>query len=71
MNPTLEERLNELEVRFAFLEHAMQSLDATVTGHDRLLSEMREAFARVRGELSQVKVALAHDVRDEPTPPHY
>lgn len=71
MNPSLEERLNELEVRFAFLEQTMHMLDATVTAHDRLLIELRETFASIRGDLSQVKTALAHDVRDEPAPPHY
>ncbi|MGA9333059.1 MAG: SlyX family protein [Rudaea sp.] len=71
MNTTLEGRLDELEARFAFLEQILQTLDATVTEHDRLLTDMREAFARVRGELSQVKVALAHDAHDEPAPPHY
>lgn len=71
MSATLEKRLDELEVRFAFLEQTMHTLDATVTGHDRLLGEMREAFARMRGELSHVKIALAHNQHDEPAPPHF
>ena len=71
MNETLEKRLDELEVRFAFLEQTMHTLDVTVTEHDRVLGEMREAFARMRGELSNVKIALAHDQHDEPAPPHF
>ncbi|HOV56988.1 MAG TPA: SlyX family protein [Rhodanobacteraceae bacterium] len=69
--PTLEERLTELEVRFAFLEDAVATLNGTVAEHDRLLLHMRTEFERMRLELGTVRVALADDVRNEPPPPHY
>jgi SlyX protein len=68
---SLEERLTELEVRFAFLEDAVTSLNATVATHDRLIADMREEFRRMRGELGFVRSSLSHDPATEPPPPHY
>ena len=68
---SLEERLTELEVRFAFLEDTVSSLNQTLSEHDRLLALMRGEFERMRLELGTVRVALSHDARDEPPPPHY
>ena len=67
----LEDRLTELEVRVAFLDDTMSSLNATIAEHDRLLHDMRSVIEQLRGDLSGVRVALAQDVRDEPPPPHY
>jgi SlyX protein len=71
MSLSLEERLTELETRFAFLEQTAHSLDTTVAAQDRLLSRLRSDYERLQGELSQLRVGLQDDVRDEPPPPHY
>ncbi|HEY0178526.1 MAG TPA: SlyX family protein [Dokdonella sp.] len=71
MTASLEDRLNELEVRFAFVEDTIGALNAAVAAHDRDLVELRQAFERLRGELATVRVALADDAREEPPPPHY
>lgn len=68
---SLEERLTELEVRFAFLEDTVATLNDLVAGHDRLLLTMRNEFERMREELGVVRTALSHDVGQEPPPPHY
>jgi SlyX protein len=68
---SLEERLTELEVRFAFLEDTVNALNHTLSEHDRLLMLMRSEFERMRVELGTVRVALSHDAHDEPPPPHY
>jgi SlyX protein len=68
---SLEERLNELEVRLAFVDDTMATLNATVSAHDRVLNDMRLALERLRVELSGVRTALQQDARDEPPPPHY
>lgn len=68
---TLEERLTELEVRFAFLEDTVAVLNATVSAHDRLLGDMHQEFRRLRSELSVVRSSLSHDPAGEPPPPHY
>ena len=71
MSVPLEERLNELEVRLAFVDDTMATLNATVSAHDRVLNDMRLALERLRIELSGVRTALSQDARDEPPPPHY
>ena len=71
MAASLEERLTELETRFAFLEQTTQSLDSTVAAQDRLLSQLRQEHERLHSELAQLRVGLQDDVRDEPPPPHY
>ena len=71
MSQALEDRLTELEVKLAFVDDTMATLNATVSAHDRALADMRVALERLRGELTGVRTALAADVRDEPPPPHY
>jgi SlyX protein len=68
---TLEERLTELEVRFAFLEDTVAVLNTTVAAHDRIISDMRDEFRRLRNELGVVRSSLNHDPASEPPPPHY
>ncbi|HET7923738.1 MAG TPA: SlyX family protein [Rhodanobacteraceae bacterium] len=71
MSVSLEERLNELEVRLTFVDDTMATLNAAVSEHDRVLNDMRLALERLRAELSGVRTALSQDTRDEPPPPHY
>ena len=59
MTASLDQRLNELEVRIAFIENTVQTLDATVVAQDRMLQLLRREFENLRGELVQVQGALA------------
>jgi len=58
-------------MRFAFLEQTAHTLDATVVTQSRELSRLKSEYDRLRSEMSQIRVGLADDVRDEPPPPHY
>jgi SlyX protein len=71
MTASLEQRLTELEVRIAFIENTVQALDAAVAAQDRAIAQFRLESELLRGELAQVRTALADDVHDEPPPPHY
>ena len=71
MSEALADRLTELEVKLAFVDDTMATLNETVSAHDRALTEIRLALERLRTELAGVRGALATDVRDEPPPPHY
>ena len=71
MSASLEDRLTELEVRLAFVDDTMSTLNAAVAEHDRILQDFKLAMERLRGELTGVRTAIAQDVRDEPPPPHY
>jgi len=66
-----EQRLTELEVRCAFIEQTLQSLDSTVAAQDRALADLRRENERLRLELAQLRSGAAGDARDEPPPPHY
>jgi len=68
---SLEERLTELEVRLAFMDDLMGTLNETVAAHQIQLLEMRGAMERLRDELVAMRGSLAPDARDEPPPPHY
>ena len=71
MAAPLEDRLTELEVKHAFVDDTMATLNATVSDHDRALADIRIALERLRVELTGMRSALAHDSHDEPPPPHY
>lgn len=71
MSGSFEDRITELEVRLAFVDDTVNLLNDTVAAHDRQLHEMLAAMELLRGELVAARTALAHDVHDEPPPPHY
>lgn len=62
--------MTEIEMRLAFMENTMQTLDLTVATQDRLIHELRREVERLREELGGIKLALPGDAHDEP-PPHY
>lgn len=51
-NPALHERVQELEVRFAFVERVHEDLDA-------VLSEFTQRVQRLESEVRQLKAQLA------------
>lgn len=71
MAATLESRLTELEVRFAFLDDAVAALSASDAERTQRVLALERAFRDIREELAAMRVALGHDVREEPPPPHY
>jgi SlyX protein len=64
-------RIEELEVRVAFQEDLLATLNASVADTTLEMRELRTELHRVRDALDSVRAALSHDVRDEPPPPHY
>lgn len=64
-------RIEELEVRVAFQEDLLASLNASVSDTTLEMRVLRTELVRMRDALDGVRVSLAHDVRDEPPPPHY
>ncbi|WP_200948986.1 SlyX family protein [Frateuria sp. Soil773] len=68
---TLEQRLNELEVRLTFLDDTVNAL-ATADAEQSLRIEVLERTLRdLRNELSSMRASQGHDAHDEPPPPHY
>lgn len=74
MNPTLteiNERLAELETRFAFQDDVVTTLNPQVASQERKLVDVVEELRQLRREVSLLRAALGHDIADEPPPPHY
>ena len=71
MSDPLIARLDELESRVAFQDDLLATLNRSVAGVDRELRTLRMQLEEVRGALDAVRVAVTHDARDEPPPPHY
>ena len=68
----MQEQLEDLQVRAAHQELAIEALNATVARQDRLIAELREELERLRQTVSELKPSpLGADVADEPPPPHY
>lgn len=68
---SLEERLTELEVRLAFIDDGLASLNAAVAMQDQLMLGVRRELDRLRGDLVGLRSTLGTDVADEAPPPHY
>ena len=68
---TLEERLTELEIRLAFIDDAVTSLNAAAAAQDQAMHTMAGELTRLRAELMGLRSSLSHDAGTEPPPPHY
>jgi SlyX protein len=64
-------RIEELEVRVAFQEDLVSTLNRDVAEASREIGELRRLIARLRGELELIRNGLSPDPRSEPPPPHY
>ena len=67
----LTSRVSELEVRVAFQDDLLGTLNAGLAAADATIRALREDVARLRQSLDGLRLALAPDVRDEPPRPHY
>ena len=67
----IDARLAELEMRFSFQDDLLTTLGPQVAQHERRIIEFTEALRALRGEMTQLRAALGHDIGDEPPPPHY
>ena len=74
MNTTLaeiNERLAELETRFAFQDDVVATLNPQVATQERRYFDLVEELRQLRHEVILLRAALGHDAADEPPPPHY
>ncbi len=67
----MQERLDDLETRLAFVDEAVSTLTDADTTQSRRLLALEQAVRDLRAELSSMRSAVGHDARDEPPPPHY
>lgn len=69
--PDLLDRIEELEVRVAFQEDLLGTLNRDVADLHRTVAILREELRRASGQLEGLRGLLAHDQGEEPPPPHY
>ena len=68
----MQDQLEDLQIRFAHQELAIEALNETVARQDRLISGLQDELAQLRQMLLELKPSpLGADVADEPPPPHY
>jgi SlyX protein len=67
----LDERLEDIEMRLAFLDDAVAGLTDADAMQARRLLGLEQAVQALRTELASMRAALGHDAHAEPPPPHY
>jgi len=68
----MQAQLEDLQIRFAHQEMAIEALNETVARQDQRIAELREELRQVKLMLLELKPSpLGADVVDEPPPPHY
>jgi SlyX protein len=67
----IQARLSELEMRFAFQDDVVTTLNPQVAQQERRMVDIAEELRALRREVTQLRAALGHDIGDEPPPPHY
>lgn len=68
--PDQDDRLNDLEIQFAYQQETIDSLNETVTKQWDLIEKLRLKISRMEGrlmEMSEWQSSGGH----EPPPPHY
>ena len=71
MSGAADHRLDELEVRLAFLDDALAGLSAAEAERSRRMLAIERTLSELRLELASLRTGLGDDVHDEPPPPHY
>jgi len=66
----MDERLTELEVKLAFAEDLLETLNATVARQQQEIDALQRQVRQLREQLLAQSPAEPHSLRDE-IPPHY
>jgi len=68
---SLEQRLNELEVRLTFIDDTVLGL-ANADGEQSMrIATLERLVHDLRTELASLRLGQGHDPHSEPPPPHY
>ncbi len=68
---TMEERINELEMRFMLQENTIQELNDTVCRQELNIERIARELALLRDQLSMIAPLDAGGSGEEEPPPHY
>lgn len=68
---SLQQRLNELEVRLTFIDDTVNALAEADADQSMRIAALERIIRELRNELSTMRVSQGHDPHSEPPPPHY
>ena len=71
MDSDLSKRVIELETRFAFQEHVLQTLNEAVTGQQRKIEALVREIQGLKDRLRAAAPSPVGPLEDEKPPPHY
>ena len=67
----MEERINELELRYMQQEHTIQELNDIVCRQELMLEQLRRDFAMLKEQMMVMAPSVSGDSSQEEPPPHY
>lgn len=67
----MEERINELELRYMQQEQTIQELNEIVCRQDLILEHLQREFAALKDQLLVMSPSVSRDADQEEPPPHY
>jgi uncharacterized coiled-coil protein SlyX len=67
----LEQRINELELRYMQQELTIQELNEIVTRQDMALAVLKRDFATLKEQFLALSPSASRDPDQEEPPPHY
>jgi len=67
----MEERINELELRYMQQEHTIQELNDIVCHQELVLEQLRRDLATLKEQFLVMSPSVSRDTSQEEPPPHY
>lgn len=67
----MEERINELELRYMQQEQTIQELNEIVCRQDLILEHLQREFAALKEQFIVMSPSVSRDADQEVPPPHY
>jgi SlyX protein len=67
----MNERLNDLEIRFMHQERTIQELNEIVCRQDHAIEQMERELHSLREQVKLILPSLNRPAEDEEPPPHY
>lgn len=67
----MEERINELELRYMQQEHTILELNDIVCRQELMLEQLRRDFVTLKEQMMAMSPSVSGDSSQEEPPPHY
>lgn len=67
----MEERINELEIRYMQQEQTIQELNEIVCRQESILEKLQRDFAALKEQFLVMSPSVSRDPDQEEPPPHY